>query len=116
MILYQFCCLCIVSPPGYLIGYVSHRKPQTTTPTLNCDAGVELEAEKQQEGSQAVVAPVSDPQLDWKDITKLLKQKLTSQAFEKVLKYAVHVYRQRDHTLPYKYPIIKQTYCHFINK
>lgn len=71
---------------GYLIGYVSHRKPQTTTPTLNCDAGVELEAEKQQDGSQAVVAPVSDPQLDWKDITKLLKQKLTSQAFEKVLK------------------------------
>lgn len=88
-ILNQFYCLCIVSSPGYLIGYVSHRKPQTTT--LNCDAGVELEAQNQQDATQAVVAPVSDPQLNWKDVTKLLKQKLTSQGFEKILRYAVHV-------------------------
>ncbi|XP_041817585.1 transferrin receptor 1b [Chelmon rostratus] len=67
---------------GYLIGYVSHRKPQAEQ--LNC--GTELETEGELEGTPAVVAPAPEVQLDWKDITQLLKQKLTSQAFDKTLR------------------------------
>ncbi|XP_070842116.1 transferrin receptor 1b [Chaetodon trifascialis] len=71
---------------GYMIGYVSHRKPQAERP--NC--APELQTENQLESTPAV-APAAELQLDWKDITQLLKQKLTSQAFDKTL---------RDYDLP----------------
>ncbi|XP_076617818.1 transferrin receptor 1b [Chaetodon auriga] len=66
---------------GYLIGYVSHSKPQAEQPSC----ATELETENQPERTP-VVASAPEVQLDWKDITQLLKQKLSSQAFDKTLR------------------------------
>ncbi|KAM9337153.1 transferrin receptor 1b [Symphorus nematophorus] len=69
---------------GYLIGYVSHRKPQTEP--VNCDAGTEQDTENLPQGNPAVVAPAEEVQMDWKDVAQLLQQKLTTQAFDKTLR------------------------------
>ncbi|KAI3354879.1 hypothetical protein L3Q82_004677 [Scortum barcoo] len=71
---------------GYLVGFISHRKPQA--PKDNCLMLPKME--DQQEETPAVAAPAPAPapaaQLDWKDITELLSQKLTSQACERTLR------------------------------
>lgn len=78
----QFWCPCTVHPPGYLVGYISHRKPRVEPG--NCDT--QLDTENQVNGTPADFAPPPQFQLDWKDITQLLTQKLTSQNFEKTLR------------------------------
>ncbi|XP_045890170.1 transferrin receptor 1b [Micropterus dolomieu] len=64
---------------GYLIGYIS--KPGVEQ--KNC--GTELGGENSLIMTPSVVAPNAQVQLDWKDITQLLTQKLTSEAFDKTL-------------------------------
>ncbi|XP_035512992.1 transferrin receptor 1b [Morone saxatilis] len=61
---------------GYLVGFISHRKPRVEL--VNCSTELDTETEK----ATAVV----EVQLTWKDITNLLMQKLTSQAFDKTLR------------------------------
>ncbi|KAG5268513.1 hypothetical protein AALO_G00213400 [Alosa alosa] len=58
---------------GYLVGYVSHRKPDVASaacPTVPTEEG-------QDEGLE--VAPL--PRMNWNDITNLLEQKLSPSAF-----------------------------------
>ncbi len=96
-LLNQFLCCCIFCSPGYMIGYISHRKPQVQP--VNC--GTELTTEIPLKTTPAfVVASAPEPQLEWKDITQLLDQKLTSQAFDRTLRYVVHVL------------ILKPVHCH----
>ncbi|XP_029002937.1 transferrin receptor 1b [Betta splendens] len=68
---------------GYLVGYVSHRKPWVKPVT--CDKETQT-GEDELEGTSEDVEPPPEPQLDWKSITQLLTQKLTSQNFEKTLR------------------------------
>uniref|UniRef100_A0A3Q1JRJ8 Transferrin receptor 1b n=1 Tax=Anabas testudineus TaxID=64144 RepID=A0A3Q1JRJ8_ANATE len=78
----SFWCLCPVCPPGYLVGYISHRKPWVEPES--CDT--HLETENALKSTTADVEPPPELQLNWKDITQLLTQKLTSQTFEKTLR------------------------------
>ncbi|XP_049420894.1 transferrin receptor 1b [Epinephelus fuscoguttatus] len=66
---------------GYVLGYLSHHG--TRVEQVTCDT--ELETEDPQDTMSAVVAPAPDAQMDWKDVTQLLAQKLTSKAFKKTL-------------------------------
>ncbi|KAK5849960.1 hypothetical protein PBY51_014252 [Eleginops maclovinus] len=66
---------------GCLLGYLSHRDTQLQP--VNCAAEPVIENAKEE--TAAVVASVPDPQLNWKQVTQLLTQKLTSQAFDKSL-------------------------------
>ncbi|XP_040921750.1 transferrin receptor 1b [Toxotes jaculatrix] len=62
---------------GYLLGYISHRKPRAEP----------LNAEMEATGTTPDdFTPAPEFQLNWNDITQLLTQKLTSQAFEKALR------------------------------
>ncbi|XP_029978697.1 transferrin receptor 1b [Sphaeramia orbicularis] len=60
---------------GYLVGFVSHRKPRAEPVT--CPPPVE---------NIPITAPAPETPLNWKDITHLLASKLTSQAFDETLK------------------------------
>lgn len=62
---------------GYLIGFVSHHKPRVEPVT--CPPPTE-------ETTLAVTAPAPEKPLNWMDITRLLKSKLSSQAFDETLK------------------------------
>lgn len=66
---------------GYVLGYLSHSETQVEQVTC----GTEQVTEKSPETMPAFVAPAPDAQMDWTDVTQLLKQKLTSQAFKKTL-------------------------------
>lgn len=68
---------------GYVLGYLS--QPETQVEQVNCGTEPGRE-ENPQEVMPVVVAPAPDVQLDWEDITQLLEQKLTSQAFDKTLR------------------------------
>ncbi|XP_029313940.1 LOW QUALITY PROTEIN: transferrin receptor 1b [Cottoperca gobio] len=61
---------------GYVLGYLSHRETQLEQ--VSC--GPELEE------TPAAVAPAPGALMDWKDVTQLLTQKLTSQDFDKSLR------------------------------
>ncbi|XP_075996480.1 transferrin receptor protein 1-like [Genypterus blacodes] len=62
---------------GYSVGYVSHRKPE----------GRKEEAEVQADAPPPPPPPPApEAQMDWKDVSKLLSQKLTSRAFEETLR------------------------------
>lgn len=90
--------------PGYLVGFISHRKHQDEP--VNCST--DLEKDEKVESNPTVspaVAPAAQDQMDWKDVTQLLEQKLTSQAFDKTLRYA-YMYKQTHLT--------NQTNCSFI--
>lgn len=76
-------------PPGFLIGFVSRPKPQAEL--VNGEAGDKPVMNNQTEKNPPAVTPAPEVSLKWKDITQLLKQKLTSQAFEKTLGYAPRV-------------------------
>ncbi|KAM4533534.1 transferrin receptor 1b [Odontesthes bonariensis] len=81
---------------GYLVGYFSHGKPQGGL--VNCVPGVDNEATAAQASTSAApaapaapatpaapvapVAPAPEAQMDWKKVTQLLAEKLTTQAFE----------------------------------
>ncbi|XP_044033027.1 transferrin receptor 1b isoform X2 [Siniperca chuatsi] len=67
---------------GYLVGYISHRKPKVEQENCVTELGVENRLKTM----PTVVAPAPQVELDWKDITQLLTQKLTSQAFDKTLR------------------------------
>ncbi|XP_068566351.1 transferrin receptor 1b [Cebidichthys violaceus] len=79
---------------GYLLGYLSHRETQVQQ--VIC--GKEPETDARLGGTPtaataaaaaapvAPVAPVAVSQMDWEDVTQLLAQKLTSQAFDKTLR------------------------------
>ncbi|XP_010769573.1 transferrin receptor protein 1-like [Notothenia coriiceps] len=74
---------------GYLLGYLSHRDTQlqqencATNPEMEIQKA-EVEAEAEAEAAAAAAA-VPDAQMNWKQVTELLTQKLTSQAFDKSL-------------------------------
>ncbi|XP_056220723.1 transferrin receptor 1b [Seriola aureovittata] len=62
---------------GYMVGFISHRKPRVEPP---------VNQEPEIETPPPASAPAPDPQLDWQDLTQLLTQKLTSEAFDKTLR------------------------------
>ncbi|XP_070709410.1 transferrin receptor 1b [Pempheris klunzingeri] len=72
---------------GYVIGYISYSKPRAKS-------NIEQEMENQPQGTPAAVVPdvvvpdvvVPEVQMYWRDVTKLLAQKLTSRAFDKTLR------------------------------
>ncbi|XP_074478571.1 transferrin receptor 1b [Sebastes fasciatus] len=68
---------------GYVLGYLSHRETQLEQVSCGTEQGV---VNTQVVTPPAIVAPAVDVQLDWKDITQLLTQKLTSEAFGKTLR------------------------------
>lgn len=78
----------VVGPPGYMIAYVSQNKHQGEP--VSCEPQAKVVTGSQ---TQVTSAPVTAPaapeetELQWKDITQLLKQKLTSQSFKKTLRY-----------------------------
>ncbi|XP_071340776.1 transferrin receptor 1b [Trachinotus anak] len=81
----HICCLALgallIFVTGYLVGFVSHRKPR-----VEPQANPTLEVENELKATPAAVAPAPEMQLDWDDITSLLTKKLTSQAFDKTLR------------------------------
>ncbi|XP_033964433.1 transferrin receptor 1b [Pseudochaenichthys georgianus] len=71
---------------GYLLGYLSHR--DTQLPQENCATNPEMEIQKEaatEAAAEAAAAAVPDAPMYWKQVTELLTQKLTSQAFDKSL-------------------------------
>ncbi|XP_008288621.1 transferrin receptor 1b [Stegastes partitus] len=79
---------------GFLIGFISHSQPQaepvncsTTAAPVSTSPGAPVTKRPVAPSPVAPVAPVApEVHLDWKDITQLLTQKLTSQAFDKTLR------------------------------
>ncbi|XP_075936537.1 transferrin receptor 1b [Anarhichas minor] len=74
---------------GYLLGYLSHRETQVQQ--VSCGKETETDAPLEVTPTAAAApaapaAPVPDVQMDWEDVTQLLAQKLTSQAFDKTLR------------------------------
>lgn len=67
---------------GYMVGYLCHRKPREVA---KCEPNIVYTENKDAADSAAFISHESEMQLNWGDITKLLKQKLTSQAFTKTL-------------------------------
>lgn len=68
---------------GYLIGYVSHRKPAVVPEPCAKGQAATLE-EGQDEGSNVLPPPT----LDWRTITDLLEKKLSPEVFSKKLRYS----------------------------
>ncbi|XP_034070028.1 transferrin receptor 1b [Gymnodraco acuticeps] len=73
---------------GYLLGYLSHRDTQLQQE--NCATNPEMEIQKEaaaeeEAEAESAAAAVPDAQMNWKQVTELLTQKLTSQAFDKSL-------------------------------
>ncbi|MED6251689.1 hypothetical protein ATANTOWER_001357 [Ataeniobius toweri] len=70
---------------GYLIGYISHQKPMVES---DCGQSVTVETGGTNTGkpSPAQTVPPPDVSLSWKDVTQLLTDKLSSEAFKKTLK------------------------------
>ncbi|CAJ1081622.1 transferrin receptor 1b [Xyrichtys novacula] len=66
---------------GYLVGFVSHRKPKVNA--ASCDTQL-APSNRNQTAGPPYVGPV-DAQMDWADVAELLTQKLISQAFDKTL-------------------------------
>ncbi|XP_056290243.1 transferrin receptor 1b [Pseudoliparis swirei] len=64
---------------GYVLGYISHR--EKAVEAANCGHS----AVTPDDYSPEEDSPEADAQMDWDDVTQLLKQKLTSQAFDKTL-------------------------------
>lgn len=80
-----------------MIAYVSQNKHQGEP--VGCEALAKVVTGSQTQVTSAAVtaAPVTaaaaapeETELQWKDITQLLKQKLTTQSFKKTLRYFQH--------------------------
>ncbi|XP_072234835.1 transferrin receptor 1b [Leuresthes tenuis] len=88
-LVYTVAGLLLIFLGGYLVGYFSHRKPQTGQ--VNCVLGVDnptMAAQASTGAPSATVAPVAaapEVQMDWKKVTQLLAEKLTTEAFEETL-------------------------------
>jgi len=78
--------VCPLRPSGYVLGYISHR--EKAVEAANCGHS----AVTPDDYSPEEDSPEADAQMDWDDVTQLLKQKLTSQAFDKTLRCAVHTH------------------------
>lgn len=79
----------VVGPPGCVLGYVSQAKPQAAL--VSCEPGVSPTTGSPTTSPTAIPAadvPAEETELDWKDITQLLKEKLISEAFTKTLRYS----------------------------
>ncbi|XP_034562053.1 transferrin receptor 1b [Notolabrus celidotus] len=71
---------------GYLVGYISHSKPKVATASCDLRLGTETQTRKMPTTDAPAVPPEApNSQMDWADVTELLTQKLTSQAFDKTL-------------------------------
>lgn len=82
-----------VCPPGYLVGYISHRKSHVEA--ASCSSG----------GNQPAPAPVTQApagpaelEMDFKSIAQLLAKKMTKEAFENTLRYIDHVHTRKTDT------------------
>ncbi|CAK6968587.1 transferrin receptor 1b [Scomber scombrus] len=71
--------LLIVFVIGYMVGFISHRKPRVEA--VSCSKGTEVE-----EQTIVDVPRPAEVQLDWNDVTELLKQKLTAPNFVQTLR------------------------------
>ncbi|XP_068438186.1 transferrin receptor 1b [Clinocottus analis] len=69
---------------GYVLGYVSHREPSEAA-QASCGPAAQTAGQPEVKPELKPVAPVAAAQMDWDDVTQLLTQKLTSQAFDKTL-------------------------------
>lgn len=79
----------VIGPPGYMIAYVSQNKHQGEP--VGCEPQAKVVTGSQTQVTSAPVtaaaAAPEETELQWKDITQLLKQKLSSQSFTKTLRY-----------------------------
>ncbi|KAL6462691.1 hypothetical protein MHYP_G00291130 [Metynnis hypsauchen] len=70
---------------GYLIGYVTHRKPEASRlPETGPAACTTSQPEESMDEGDTVVAP--NPSLDWSDIIRMLREKLSPGAFVDLLR------------------------------
>lgn len=79
-------------PLGYLVGYISHRKPRVES---SCEQKINKQTDKMivaKASPTTWLALPSDVQLTWQEVTRLLTDKLSSQAFEKALGYVHYVH------------------------
>lgn len=83
----------VMGPPGYMVAYVSQNKPQAEPVSCKLQTKTTTTGSQTQVTSAPVAAaaarvvPEEETELEWKDITRLLKQKLTSQSFKNTLRY-----------------------------
>ncbi|XP_036414252.1 transferrin receptor 1b [Colossoma macropomum] len=70
---------------GYLIGYVTHRKPEASK---LAETGPGACTTDQPDGNQeeGVIAVAPEPSLDWSDLTSMLQRSLLSSAFDNQLR------------------------------
>ncbi|XP_053198287.1 transferrin receptor 1b [Scomber japonicus] len=72
--------LLLVFVIGYMVGFISHRKPRVEA--VSCNKAVQVEEQQEQEEQTLKDVPQpAEVQLDWKDITQLLTQKLKAENF-----------------------------------
>ncbi|XP_017269631.1 transferrin receptor 1b [Kryptolebias marmoratus] len=67
---------------GYLVGYISHHKPRAES---SCEQKTDNPVDRMN-ASTVWPVPPPDAQPTWQDVTQLLADKLTSQAFEEALR------------------------------
>ncbi|KAM4605956.1 transferrin receptor protein 1-like [Polymixia lowei] len=73
--------LLVIFAIGCLLGYACHRVPQPKP--ASCGAEKDEGTAKDEEPKSMELRP--EPSLDWGDVTRLLSQKLTLQAFQETL-------------------------------
>ncbi|XP_047468060.1 transferrin receptor 1b [Mugil cephalus] len=81
-LLYLILGILLIFVIGYLVGYISHRKSKEGP--VNCGGGTMTDSPTEETPARGASAP--DFQLDWKNITQLLTDKLTSQTFAMTLR------------------------------
>ncbi|XP_041824590.1 transferrin receptor 1b [Melanotaenia boesemani] len=92
-VLYVVLGILLIFVIGYVVGYASHQKPQGEPVDCGVQKGVKTDGTTTERtmtttssAPAAPVAPAPEPQLNWKKLTQLLAEKLTSQAFESSLR------------------------------
>lgn len=81
----------IVGLPGYIVAYISQGK--SPAEPVSCEPKPKMTTVSQTQATAAplpAALPAEETELQWQDITQLLKQKLTSQSFKKTLRYFQH--------------------------
>ena len=76
----------LLNVPGYLVGYVSHRKPDAAAES--CPSVAPVIATPEEEGQDEGPKVAYLPGLSWNDISTLLEQKLSPDAFSTKLRYS----------------------------
>lgn len=78
-----------VCSPGYMAGYVVHRKPRVASVCeLKTEGPPAPPKTSTPPRAPAAAEPAADVQPTWKDLTQLLAQNLKREAFENTLRYA----------------------------